>query len=103
MRLLKKSQNVIARSVIPHLSLRGTKPRSNLMTDSGQTPQSDLKGYPERDSSVAEFTLNAGEVLSQNDRERKVQGDTLCEIATPACSADRLPIWVDRNDTKILK
>ncbi|MBI5779207.1 MAG: 3-phosphoshikimate 1-carboxyvinyltransferase [Planctomycetes bacterium] len=35
-----------------------------------------LRGvYPERDSSVAEFTLNKMNVLPQNDRERRTQND----------------------------
>ncbi len=38
-RLLKKSSHVIARSKTSHLSLRGTKSRSNLI-GSGQAPQS---------------------------------------------------------------
>ncbi len=43
-----------------------------------------LRGvYPERDSSVAEFTLSEAEVLSQNDKRHRAHGQ-----------GDKRGIWV---------
>ena len=65
----KAPSPVIARSETPHLSLRGTKSRSNLI-GSGQAPQS-------QDSLGRVFTISKDEILryAQNDKGRRARND----------------------------
>jgi len=65
----KAPSPVIARSETPHLSLRGTKSRSNLI-GSGQAPQS-------QDSLGRVSTISKDEILryAQNDKGRRARND----------------------------